>query len=252
MVANESGEHDVWVDPSGRTYNAASGELVPNVQVLLRYDAEDSVEPNALVPASSVVLRDDTSSHRSLPSFATLLRFLWAAGAMLLLVLLAIELRRLRALRRGGLPWLGQNELIRSLAVTSGVHRSVDVLLHEAVSAPLTCGVWRPTILLPMDASDWREADLRRALVHELEHVRRGDWATQLLARVVCACYWFHPLVWMAWGRLRLEAERACAGDVLCAVVHEERVLGIEADRFEEKLDEAKEKAREAGVRFER
>src|SRR4029077_15529342 len=51
VVANESGEHDVWVDPSGRTYNAVSGELVPNVQVLLRYDAEDSAEPNALVPA---------------------------------------------------------------------------------------------------------------------------------------------------------------------------------------------------------
>jgi hypothetical protein len=73
-------------------------------------------------------------------------------------------------------------------------------------------------ILLPIDASDWHEADLRRALIHELEHVRRGDWATQLLARMVCACYWFHPLVWMAWGRLRLEAERACDDAVIqCA-----------------------------------
>jgi uncharacterized protein (TIGR03435 family) len=27
---------------------------------------------------------------------------------------------------------------------------------------------------------------------------------------VVCAVYWFHPMVWAAWRRLRLEAERAC------------------------------------------
>ena len=47
------------------------------------------------------------------------------------------------------------------------------------------------------------------------EHVRRGDWAVQLVARVTGACYWFHPLVWIAWRRLCLEAERACDDAVL-------------------------------------
>ena len=37
----------------------------------------------------------------------------------------------------------------------------------------------------------------------------------QYMARFVCALYWFHPLVWMAWRRLRLEAERACDDAVL-------------------------------------
>lgn len=171
----------------------------------------------ALVPANNVALTEDTNDS-ALPSVATLVRAIWATGAILLLVVLAIDLRRLRTLKRGALPWPAQNDLIRSLAVTSGLRRSVDVLLHEGVSAPLTCGLWGPVILLPIDASDWHEADLRRALVHELEHVRRGDWATQLLARLVCACYWFHPLVWMAWARLRLEAERACDDAVIqCA-----------------------------------
>ena len=50
-----------------------------------------------------------------------------------------------------------------------------------------TCGLWRPAIVLPCDARDWDEADIRRAIVHELEHVRRDDWAVQLAARVVCA-----------------------------------------------------------------
>jgi hypothetical protein len=31
-----------------------------------------------------------------------------------------------------------------------------------------------------------------------------------LAARVTCAIYWFHPLVWVAFGWLRLHAERAC------------------------------------------
>ena len=52
-------------------------------------------------------------------------------------------------------------------------------------------------------------------MVHELEHVRRADWASHCLARVVCAAYWFHPLVWMAWRQLVLEAERSCDDAVL-------------------------------------
>jgi ankyrin repeat protein len=104
---------------------------------------------------------------------------------------------------------------VQSLAAECGVSRSVEVLLHEEVAAPLTYGVWRPAILLPYDAREWSEEDLRRALIHELEHVRRGDWTVQVSARVVCALYWFHPLVWVAWRRLRLEAERASDDAVL-------------------------------------
>ena len=54
------------------------------------------------------------------------------------------------------------------------------------------------------------DTSLRRAFVHELEHVRRRDWWVHLAARVTCALYWFHPLVWIAYRQLTLEAERAC------------------------------------------
>jgi Zn-dependent protease with chaperone function len=57
-----------------------------------------------------------------------------------------------------------------------------------------------------------------KRIVHELAHVRRGDWVSQCFARAICALYWFHPLVWVAWRQLQLEAERACDDAVLaCA-----------------------------------
>jgi uncharacterized protein (TIGR03435 family) len=52
-------------------------------------------------------------------------------------------------------------------------------------------------------------------MIHELEHVRRGDCLVHAVARMVCALYWFHPLVWISWRRLGLEAERACDDAVL-------------------------------------
>jgi hypothetical protein len=143
-------------------------------------------------------------------AWSTMVRWGWAGVVLLLVTPLGIGLLRLRRIRRTGLPWPGVWRLANTLASERGIRRPPEILLHEDIPAPLTCGVWHPAIVLPMDARDWSEAELRRALVHELEHVRRSDHAIQLAVRVTCACYWFHPLVWVAWRRLCLEAERAC------------------------------------------
>jgi hypothetical protein len=127
----------------------------------------------------------------------------------------AVGFWRLRRLRRSGLPCPELQERTTALAIEFGVRCRVDVLLHEEASAPLMCGFWSPSIVLPVDARDWSDIELRCAIVHELEHVRRGDWVTHLAARVICAGYWFHPLVWVAWRWLCLEAERACDDAVI-------------------------------------
>jgi hypothetical protein len=128
------------------------------------------------------------------------------------------SLWRLRRIRAAGIPWISGQATALALAPAAGVRRPVTVLLHEAVAAPVTCGFGQPAIVLPPDAREWSESDLRRAFIHELEHVRRGDWAMQLVARAMCGAYWFHPLVWIAWRRLRLESERACDDAVVSDV----------------------------------
>ena len=143
-------------------------------------------------------------------SFSTAVRGVWLAGAAGVSTWLLIAWRQIARLRRTALPRRDLHEQVRTLADRAGVRRRIDVLEHEATLTPLTCGVIRPAILLPPDARDWSDADVERALVHELEHIRRRDWLTQMAARLACALYWFHPLAWMALHRLGLEAERAC------------------------------------------
>ena len=46
----------------------------------------------------------------------------------------------------------------------------------------------------------------------------------QILARAVAAFYWFHPLVWMAWRRLCLEAERSCDDAVVMSETTGQRI----------------------------
>jgi ankyrin repeat protein/beta-lactamase regulating signal transducer with metallopeptidase domain len=163
-----------------------------------------------LAPHTNASRPQPENSQWSLPSWPQIVRLGWVGGTVILFLSLAAALWRLRRIRRDGLPWPELRELTQPLAAECGIQRSIEVLLHEDIPAPLTCGVWRPAIILPTGARNWSEVHLRRALIHELEHVRRRDWLVQLVARATCACYWFHPLVWVAWRRLGLEAERAC------------------------------------------
>ena len=129
---------------------------------------------------------------------------------MVFLVPVVAGFWQVRRLRRTAIPWTGGRERVQLLALARGVRRRFDLVLHEAVAGPMTCGVLRPLIILPVTIQDWDEASLGRSLRHELEHVARWDLLTNGLSRIVCAVYWFHPLVWAAWRRLRLDAEKAC------------------------------------------
>jgi bla regulator protein blaR1 len=170
-----------------------------------------SLSEPPLAPATvSVQAKGKKSAGVIATLWPSAVRWGWLMGVAALCLSLGVGFGRLRRLQRDGLPWPEVQGFVQSLARQAGIRRHVDVLEHESIAAPLTCGLWRPAILLPSDAHQWNEADFRRAIVHELEHVRRGDWFIQMAARTVCACYWFHPLVWMALRQTCLEAERAC------------------------------------------
>jgi len=154
----------------------------------------------------------------------------WIAGTALFLIQLAIGLGQVRSLRRSGSPWRHGQSVAQTLALDAGIHRRIEVLLHEAVPGPMTCGVMHPAIVLPQDAEGWESEDLNRAMIHELEHVRRGDSVSRCFARAACAVYWFHPLVWIAWRKLVLEAERSCDDAVLRrseATAYADQLVGL-------------------------
>lgn len=140
---------------------------------------------------------------------------MWLIGVALCLVPVVVGSWQIHRLRQVASPWFEGQAMLQNLAPAVGVHRPTKVLLHDVVWGPMTCGVLKPAIILPLTAVQWDEATCRHALRHELEHVARWDVLTHNLTRVICAAYWLHPCVWAAWQRLRLESERACDDAVL-------------------------------------
>jgi beta-lactamase regulating signal transducer with metallopeptidase domain len=119
--------------------------------------------------------------------------------------------RRAERVRDG--EWLAAAQ---DAAEALGLRRPVLLLRSRGATMPATWGLLWPAVIVPAGADGW-PVELRRAvLAHELAHVKRFDCLTQALAQVACVLFWWHPAVWYAARRLRVERERACDDRVLC------------------------------------
>jgi TonB family protein len=143
----------------------------------------------------------------------------WMAGVLVCLGRWRNGMAQVARLRSEAAPFEDErvSTLMRELAGLVGLRRPVKILASEGEIMPMAAGVLQPAILLPGNASRWPLDRLRVVLLHEMAHIQRNDGAVHALAELVCCFYWFHPLVWLALRRLRVERERACDDVVLGA-----------------------------------
>lgn len=184
----------------------------------------------SLAPSSTVVdapiETTPAAPHATVPVRSTpwreLTRLSWAAGAIWLLAQMALGLRAVRRVAKptmlvGGGPLA---EAMQAAAAEMGVERAVrlrQATSPSQITVPLTYGALRPVIILPFSSAEWPAERLRAALLHEMAHIKRHDWALQMLGQLAVAVYWFHPLIWLAASRMRSESEAACDDLVLNA-----------------------------------
>lgn len=93
----------------------------------------------------------------------------------------------------------------------TGVRGSLDISRSAFPEAPAVLGVLRPRIVLPVTGcDDLSEDELESLLGHECAHVARHDNLVASCVSLLCALFWFHPLIWIARRILWTERERAC------------------------------------------
>jgi TonB family protein len=193
---------------------------VPAVLVIPTPIATASPQPEARVseglPVGQAGVSGNTAAARSrgMPS-AILLAWLTGvaiaasalAGGVIRLVRIAGRARPLNEPR-----WRRPADAI---AATFGLRRRVILLETDAAPLLATWGARPARILLPPRAREWSDERIRAVLCHELAHVSRGDWLTQIAAQVFLALFWFNPLAWIACRCLRRDSEQACDDHVL-------------------------------------
>jgi len=141
--------------------------------------------------------------------FGIVIGLLWLAAGLLSVAYLGRRAERVR-----DTSWL---RTAQDASEQLGLRRPVLLLRSREASMPATWGLLWPSVIIPSDAEQWTDDRRRAVLSHELAHVKRFDCLTQAVARLACALLWWHPAIWYAARRLRIERERACDDLVLAA-----------------------------------
>jgi beta-lactamase regulating signal transducer with metallopeptidase domain len=183
-----------------------------------------ATDRSAAIPAmaSADASRARTGDRRS--PWPRRVLFVWLAGLALVVARMLGALLVAARLTRRAAPADGTElaAVAAGACAALGVRRPISLRLGLSptdVVVPMTTGLRYPTVLLPIGARAWPVDRIRVVLIHELAHVKRGDWLAQILASLACAGYWFNPLAWWARHRLRVEAELASDDLVLAAGV---------------------------------
>jgi HEAT repeat protein/beta-lactamase regulating signal transducer with metallopeptidase domain len=185
-----------------------------------RADQDPAIPANAPLTAFSTWL--GPRLERAMPALV----LVWLAGV------LALSLRLL-----GGWAWAARLTttgvrpaaeayvtMARDLGARLRLTRPVRLLESTLVQVPAVVGWLRPTLLFPVSlASGLTPQQVEVLLAHELAHVRRYDYAVNLLQSVIETVLFYHPAVWWLSHRIRDEREHCC-DDLAVAVTGSPRV----------------------------
>lgn len=146
----------------------------------------------------------------------------WAIQVICVLYVATI----LFGLLRLGYGLLGVRRLCRAAvplpvgSLSGTKHWQTGVVLAElaAIAGPMVVGMRPAWLLLPVGfAGRVNPEDMEAAIAHELAHVRRHDYAKNLLCQWLALPVSWHPCVWSMRARLAESREMAC--DALAAEV---------------------------------
>jgi GWxTD domain-containing protein len=126
-----------------------------------------------------------------------------------------IALRKLRSASVAPAPAFWKQRL-EELAARLGIRRAVALFGSDLVDVPVVAGFLKPAVFVPMSLFTGLPAEqLEYLLIHELAHIRRFDYAVNLLQKAVEGLLFYHPAVWWVSRILRTERENCCDDTVV-------------------------------------
>ena len=164
---------------------------------------------------------------------------IWAIGTFTMLIRLTFGLCRIHQLRRSAVVADDSYQAIcQRLARQLNINRPVTVCFSDRVVSPISFGWLSPYILIPRKLN-WEQFELVAA--HELAHVQRLDWLTNLFSHFVGTIFFFHPIYHILNRKLVHLRERICddwviqltgarknyAQCLLDLVRHEDRIIPL-------------------------
>jgi bla regulator protein blaR1 len=144
---------------------------------------------------------------------AYLIVLIWFVILVVKMVRVTIQFGAGRKLARHRVrpPSQAWKDRARELASRIGITIPVTLLESEVVTVPMMMGFLKPIILLPVSLlAQLPPAEVEAILLHELAHIRRGDYFVNIIFTFWEMLFFFNPAVLWICALIREERENCC------------------------------------------
>ena len=103
-----------------------------------------------------------------------------------------------------------ENAIIKKWRDSPQIRRTISIRQSDCISAPLSYGFFRPSILMPKTTEWDNSRQLHYILEHEFVHIRRLDTVTKLFFAAAVCIHWFNPIIWIMYIFAGRDIEISC------------------------------------------
>jgi bla regulator protein blaR1 len=159
-------------------------------------------EPSQLLP--------DLSSKALQPTYYSV--YIWLTGLILLFIRFLVGYFNIFRIKNQATPATGwQQQIMKGFKKKLRLQTEIRLVESKLVDLPATIGYLKPIILLPLSSAiQLTPVQLEAFIAHELAHIKRSDYAMNLIYTVIEIIFYFHPAVWWISSQLQHEREASC------------------------------------------
>ena len=142
----------------------------------------------------------------------------WLIGMGICAGITMLGYRKLKIIKRSVMPLQSEElyELFEECKADLKIKKDIVLGKSSLVQTPIAFGIIKTYILLPTKTIDRLSLeDLKYILLHELGHYKNQDIVINYVMCALQIIYWFNPLVYLSFKRMRTDREIACDSTVL-------------------------------------
>lgn len=141
-----------------------------------------------------------------------ILSLVWLTGALFFVIrLLASSLHLVHIRRTSQVAALEWQQCVRRLQSKLKIGHQVKLLISDLSPVPFIYGILKPVIIVPsMYFNQLTDREIESIILHELAHIRRNDFAINLVSVIIESLLFFNPATWWLTKEMKTQREFCC------------------------------------------
>ena len=105
------------------------------------------------------------------------------------------------------------------------INTKPELVITDLVKMPCLIGINKPKILIPIEISNnFNNDEISLIILHELFHHKRKDILLCWIILIFQSIYWFNPIIWFGFSKMKNDMELACDGCVLSYINEKQHI----------------------------